>query len=265
MIKIFATDMDHTFLDDNSQLPENVQDLIDEINASGSMFIAASGRTLTNLQYKYQDVKGDISFISDNGAILYHKEEIIYINSIKEADVVDTITKFRKMKDATIVVITPTMSYVDSVHDSHHDFLYEYYNQIKIVDDIMDYTKDVIKITTLSPTHSHENYLNHVENKLSDNVYGVKAGSVWIDVMNVGISKAVALQKIMDMYHINRDEVVAFGDYYNDLEMIKLAKYGYAVENAPDDIKKSAYGVIGTNNSGAVYLKIKEHLKKEYR
>ena len=57
--------------------------------------------------------------------------------------------------------------------------------------------------------------------------------------------------------------VVTFGDYYNDLEMIKLAKYGFAVENAPQDIKDVAYGVIGSNHEQAVYHKIKEILDEE--
>lgn len=263
MIKIFATDMDHTLLDNDSNLPENIASLINEITDKNKIFIAASGRTLTNLHRKYKDIDAKITFISDNGAILEHDGEIQYINKIKEEDVIDTIHKLRHAEDSTLVIITPTMSYIESDNENHHKFLREYYTHMTLVDDLMDYTEDVIKITMVSPTKSHSNFIKYVDGKLSDNIYGVEAGKVWIDIMNRGINKAVALKHLMDIIGVTEEHLVTFGDYYNDLEMIKLAKYGFAVENAPQDIKDVAYGVIGSNHEQAVYHKIKEILDEE--
>lgn len=263
MIKIFATDMDHTLLDNDSQLPTNMESLIREITDKNKIFIAASGRTLTNLHHKYKNIDAKISFISDNGAILEHEGEIQYINNIKEDDVIDSIQKLRQAEDSTLIIITPSMSYIESDHEHHHRFLREYYTHLTLVEDLMDYTKDVIKITMVSPSNSHNNFIKYVDGKLSDNIYGVEAGEVWIDIMNHGINKAVALQYLMDKIGVTKEEIATFGDYYNDLEMIKLAKYGYAVDNAPKDIKDVAYEVIGNNDTQAVYLKIKELLNRE--
>jgi len=263
MIKIFATDMDHTLLDNDSNLPDNIESLINEITDKNKIFVAASGRTLTNLHHKFKDIDAKVTFVSDNGAILEHDGEIQYINTINEEDVIDTIHKLRNAEDSTLVIITPTMSYIESENESHHEFLKEYYSHMTLVDDLMDYTQDVIKITMVSPSKSHSNFVNHVDGKLSDNIYGVQAGKVWIDIMNRGINKAVALNHLMDKIGVTSEQLVTFGDYYNDLEMIKLAKYGFAVENAPHDIKEAAYGVIGNNHEQAVYYKIKEMLDKE--
>ena len=70
------------------------------------------------------------------------------------------------------------------------------------------------------------------------------------------------MQVIMDKYDIKHDQVVSFGDYFNDLEMIQLAKYGYVVENGAEGLKAHAYEVIGKNTDDAVINKIIEHLEK---
>ena len=56
MVKLFITDMDQTLLDDNSQLPKRTQEIIDRLEKEKKMFIVASGRTLTNLEYKFKDI-----------------------------------------------------------------------------------------------------------------------------------------------------------------------------------------------------------------
>ena len=262
MIKIFSTDMDGTLLDNNSQLPPNIETLISKINNQNKIFIAASGRTLSNLEFKFKEINAEITFISDNGAILKHKGEIVYINRMNKDDVLDTIEKLKLAEDSTTVVITPDTAYIESDNIEHHAYLKEYYTHLTLVDDLRKYTDDVIKVTALSPTKSHENFNRVVKDRLSHRIYAVEAGKVWIDIMNMGVNKAVALQHIMNMYDIHKDEVVSFGDYFNDLEMIKLPKYGFVVENAPDEMKKQAYEVIGTNEDLSVIKTIEEFLKK---
>lgn len=263
MIKIFASDMDHTLLDNDSQLPQEIGSIIDSINDNDQLFIAASGRTLSNLEHKFGELQHKISFIADNGATLKHKGKLLYVNTMKKEAVIDTINKLRYAKNSTIVVMTPEMAYVEQDLPGHQEFLAEYYTNLTQVDNLMDYTKDIIKITTLSPDLSHQNFLEFVDGKLDDSIYGVESGKVWIDIMNKNVNKAQALQYIMDLYDINTNEVAAFGDYFNDLEMIKLVKYGYAVNNAPDGVKKHAYEVIGNNYDNAVINKIKEHIEKK--
>lgn len=262
MIKLFVSDMDHTLLDNNSQLPENMEEVLNTIEAHGSHFIAASGRSLTNLTEKFKDLSNRISFISDNGATLTYNGELLYMNTIDEAVVKDTIIKLRPAQESTLILIGPHGSFYESHTDEHRDQMLEYYADITLVDDLTNYTKDIIKITTLSLNHNFENFDTYIKDKLHSSVYGVASGDIWIDIMNKGVNKAKALEHLLDIMDIHKDEVATFGDYYNDLEMIKYVKYGHAVENAPDDLKKHAYKVIGSNDSGAVVKTILEYINK---
>ncbi len=261
MIKLFATDMDQTFLDNNSLLPKRTQFIIDRLNEEKKLFIIASGRTLTNIEHKLKDIRHNLTIIADNGAILKHKGEILYTDKIEPYKVYNTVELARRMKDTTVIVITPTMAYIDTNHPTHIAGLREYYTDLEIVDDVLDYVEnDVVKITTFSPTASDENFETYLKPNLDSTLHGVRSGDNWIDITNQGVNKGKALNYIMDIYNIKRNEVVTFGDYCNDLEMIRDVKYGYAVENAVDGLKKHAYKVIGKNTDDAVINKIIEHL-----
>jgi Cof subfamily protein (haloacid dehalogenase superfamily) len=65
-------------------------------------------------------------------------------------------------------------------------------------------------------------------------------------------SKGAALAKLVELGHVRRENLVAIGDYYNDLDMIEYAGTGVAVADAPDDIKARADMIVGPCKSGAV-------------
>lgn len=58
-----------------------------------------------------------------------------------------------------------------------------------------------------------------------------------IEVVGPATSKAAALQVLCDRLGITRDEVMAFGDNVNDVEMLEFAGLGVAMGNATDDVK----------------------------
>ena len=70
-----------------------------------------------------------------------------------------------------------------------------------------------------------------------------KSGEFWIDCLLPGINKATALKVIMEHLGVDKDEVLATGDNQNDIEMVKLAGIGLAVDNAHLDLKAVADAV----------------------
>ncbi|KEP85411.1 hypothetical protein X278_08540 [Oenococcus oeni IOEB_0205] len=57
---------------------------------------------------------------------------------------------------------------------------------------------------------------------------------------------------------------MCFGDYGNDLDMIKEAGYGVAMANAIDKVKDVAWNVTDTNNQDGVATMIRRVLNKEF-
>ena len=57
---------------------------------------------------------------------------------------------------------------------------------------------------------------------------------------------------------ITKDETMAFGDFNNDIEMLKCAKYSFAMQNATEQVKEYANYIADTNNNYGVVKAIKQ-------
>ena len=65
-----------------------------------------------------------------------------------------------------------------------------------------------------------------------DEIKVVTSGNIWIDFITPGTNKGTALQSLLDVLHIRPEECIAFGDQYNDVEMLQLAGTSYSMKNA---------------------------------
>ena len=63
----------------------------------------------------------------------------------------------------------------------------------------------------------------------------------YIELSDISISKLTGVKIVLDeVYHLSLNEAIAFGDNYNDLEMLKGVGCGVAVDNARDEVKAVA-------------------------
>lgn len=79
----------------------------------------------------------------------------------------------------------------------------------------------------------------------------------WLEFMPQGASKSNAIKELKTYYHC--DYVVVFGDGYNDIDMFEEADEYYAVENAVEELKDIATGIIGSHDEDGVAHWLSEH------
>jgi Cof subfamily protein (haloacid dehalogenase superfamily) len=91
------------------------------------------------------------------------------------------------------------------------------------------------------------------------NVYPSKA--TYLEVMDIRGSKANAVKFVSGRLGLRREEVIAMGDNYNDVEMIGWAGMGVAMGNAPADIRAGARYVTDTNNDDGVRKALEKFFK----
>lgn len=78
----------------------------------------------------------------------------------------------------------------------------------------------------------------------------IYSGEQWLEVLPKTASKASAVLRLKE--YLNVDYVVAFGDGKNDIEMFEIADESYAVQNAVDELKAIATGIIDGADSDGV-------------
>ena len=78
-------------------------------------------------------------------------------------------------------------------------------------------------------------------------------------MVNRGINKGVGLKNLMEHLHLNKDEVMYYGDNYNDVEAMSMIDHAIAMGNAVDDIKKIAEYVTDSCDSDGIYKALKHY------
>src|SRR5690606_21610872 len=84
----------------------------------------------------------------------------------------------------------------------------------------------------------------------------LRSGDEFIDIMHPDASKGNALRVFTQALGIAPSEVLAMGNYYNDVDMLRFAGLGIAMANSPEDVKQAADEVTVSNNEGGVYLSL---------
>jgi Cof subfamily protein (haloacid dehalogenase superfamily) len=85
-----------------------------------------------------------------------------------------------------------------------------------------------------------------------------------IEIMNKGVSKGRALEILGGYLGVSREEMIAIGDSENDLEMIKFAGLGVAMENAVDEVKRVADYITKSNMEDGVKHVIEKFILNKY-
>lgn len=259
MVKLIATDMDGTFLNDQNQFPEDFYSVFNQLEQKGIIFGAASGRQYYNLVERFQEVQDKMLFIAENGSYVIYKGEEIFSNTLNKNDVKELLDIAREIDDIHIVLCGKKSAYFEPMNEKAMSEINKYYTRQQIVDDLLQVDDEILKISILDFKGAERNSFTHFK-AYREKLQVTIGGYVWLDIMNDGANKGVAMQKVQEFFNINAQQTMVFGDYLNDLEMMQQAYYSYAMANAHEQIKDIARFKAKTNNEAGVTAVIKEYL-----
>ena len=255
MIKLIATDMDGTLLDENGHLPNGFTDILDRLKAKNIKLVVASGRPYYTLQTNFGPMGRYLSYICENGALVVDNNEIIYKNLIDIHMVQNIVTEAKKVKSNALVLCSPNCAYIENYSEEYLVEIKKYYTTLKIVDNLSEVDDDIIKIAICDLEGSN----NILDGKFNDDFNIVATASIWLDIMNKGVNKGIALKNLMDTDNISKEETMVLGDYYNDIEMLQQADYSFVMENAPEDMKQYGKYIAASNIEHGVLRAILEY------
>jgi 5-amino-6-(5-phospho-D-ribitylamino)uracil phosphatase len=89
-------------------------------------------------------------------------------------------------------------------------------------------------------------------------------GENWYGFVNKNSGKLQAIQELLKVLHISRNDVIAFGDDVNDIEMLKVCGLGIAVANAVSAVKEIANVIVDSNNEDGVAKYIEKEILNYY-
>ncbi len=250
-IKLVATDMDGTLLDSHKKMPSDFKSWV--VNHENITTVIASGRQYYALARDFMDIKDHLIFIAENGSLVFSKDEIIYRNLMKKEDVLLAVEKLEKLPFATPLLCGVKSAYMEKSADEEIHHATMYYERLEEVADLRAVAEkeEIVKLAIYFRNQMAEKSAYYFSS-LPDHLKAVVSGVSWIDVANVDANKGKALKEIQEQKHVSWSECVAFGDYFNDVEMLEQVKYSFATANAHPKIKKLASYLTDSNDDDGV-------------
>jgi len=239
MIKLIACDLDGTLLLDGAQSlrPETVG-LIKELKKQGRIFVPASGRQYPNLRRLFAGVEDEIAYICENGALIMYEGREIFKYVIEREKGQEIMKRILAKEEAEVLLSGVNTCYIqpkDPAYAYHLQHIVK--NNVTIVENILETEEPYIKISLYEKAGVAQSY-DYWTEQFKGLTRVVTSGNAWLDTMHEGIHKGSAIREIGKAFGISSNEMMAFGDNYNDLEMLKEVKYAFAMEKAPEAVKK---------------------------
>ncbi len=238
-IKMVVTDLDGTYLRDDKTISEYTKDVIGRIRAKGIKFVIATARPVRAVRDWLPDVQYDAGAFH-NGAVVMEGEHRIGGKGIEQATRL-IVRILQKQPQAHIAAEVNDWLYANFDAQTIWPGI-EYTATIDFAEiEGMTADKVIIEAHSIEEMEQYQEYLSEeLYLRLSENVIAM--------IMNKEATKSGSIRMLAERYGFSMEQVVAFGDDYNDMDMLQVCGRGVAVANALEAVKAVADEVCDSNN-----------------
>lgn len=270
MLKIlYISDLDGTLLNSRAEISEHSCELINSFIEKGGNFSIATARTAATAVPMTQNIRINVPVVLMNGVCVFDtvKNEYVKIEQIPYESllkILNILKGFRLSGFMFSINGSVLDTYYENLDSEHAREFYEERtrkfgkvftktdNFVKYADKNIVYYSVTDKQEILNPVYEA---LKNTEGIHIDFYRDVYREEYWyLEISSSSASKYNAVNFIRSEYGFDR--VVGFGDNLNDLPLFRACDEAYAVENAKEEVKNAADGVIPSNNEDGVARKI---------
>ncbi len=271
---LYVTDLDGTLLNKNDRINPKSIEIINSLVEKGMAFTYATARSLVSASVVTQGLSTNIPVIAYNGAFIFQPAtgEILFREHFSREEMTYASDLIRTYEISPLVY-----AFIDGVEKvswnpaRENDGVQRYLSLRKgdrrlrpVENNAQLYEGEIFYFTCigtkeeLMPLYEaiskNKQYRCTIQQELYRPEY-------FCEIMPAGATKANAIRKLKEMRGC--DKVISFGDAINDLPMFEISDACYAVENAVEELKAAADGVIGSNENDGVAKWLLEHFSSE--
>lgn len=262
-IKFIASDMDGTLLDEKGQLDPAFFALHQQLDHCGILFAAASGRQYYSLLETFAPIRDRIMFIAENGTLVMYQGEELYSCTLDKTSITDIIQQARQIPQTHVVLCGKRSAYIETQDPQAIEEISKYYHRCQSVDDLLAVDDDFIKVAICHFDGTEQWVYPSINQHFGDSHKVVVSARIWLDIMHAQASKGTAIRQLQARMGFTEQETMAFGDYFNDVEMLQASYHSYAVENAHEQVKTYARFRAPSNREGGVITTLRTLLSQE--
>lgn len=260
---LIVSDMDGTLLNDDGIAPKRNIDAIERFIRKGGRFSIATGRSRALMLDVVQDFPINAPCVIYNGGAIYDFKagKVLWETFLPEGCKAFVEQIIQEVQGIGIMVVSEDSYYQLNMERDFSNYLVQrrsdHFKQSSVEGVDGSWYKVLILV---EPDRSNEVF-TYLAAKKFPGVRFVRTNQTLIEMLPEHSNKGAALKMLAHMGYVDQENLVAIGDYYNDLEMIEMAGLGVTLSTSPDDLKTVADLVVGDCNHGAVADLI-EHMEK---
>lgn len=264
--KLICSDVDGTLLDSCHRLPTRNRDAIRRVVQQGIPFALTSGRikgALTCLQREI-GIKGPLACL--NGAYIVDSEHLVFEQTV-QADVAHAILPIVAQEGLQVFLYQGEHWYADAQDDwtAYEQRVSTVPGIIEPFDRLLPRWEDAgagfHKMLCMSDDHQAVIRCEKLLKELfSDTLTIYLSSPQYIEILAKGIDKGVAISKLASYFGIETRQVMAVGDYYNDIPMLDMAGMGVVMANAPEQVREHADLVTASNDEGGLGMALEREV-----
>jgi len=240
--KLVAVDMDGTLLNEKLEISSRTKEAIVKAKEKNVQVTLATGRMYQSVLPFAQELDLAIPLITYNGALVKDSAtgEVYYHEPIP-LDVSQEIIALVKDKNVNVNLYVDDTLYVKELNERTKLYVSIAKVEAIPVGDLASFLKfPPTKILLIGEPEELAKIAEEIRGKLTGKVEVTTSNPRFLEIISHKVTKGQALKTLAEKLRIKQEEVVAFGDSYNDLSMIEYAGLGVAMGNAPQDIKDKA-------------------------
>lgn len=259
--KLLVFDIDGTLVGPSHILDPYTRNILLKLRDLGIHITIATGKNLPATRQIADDLEIELPLVLSNGSIIETRHGKIHAKSVLPFQITKRVVEICEAENTNLVI------YIDNdiIMKEMNDDIFPIYNQVTYgIVEIGQWEKLEARFSEVNKClvieQHHPQNLITLEKKfkqeLADKSDIIFTSTKLLEVLPKGITKVTGIQRLIESLGIKMSEVMAFGDYDNDIEMLNAAGLGVVVENGSAAAKASADLIIGAcdQNGPAKFL-----------
>ncbi|MEL4308001.1 Cof-type HAD-IIB family hydrolase [Joostella sp. CR20] len=269
MYKIAFSDIDGTLLGPERELTTPTIEQVKNLNKKNIPFILVSSRMPKQMYHLQEDLEIlETPLIAYNGAYVITKTEVVHSEEIPLNILEELIHLNENAGDNRVHLslfnannwYVDTMDYWAKREQTNTKTDPEVVPNTEVLKSWKKENKGAHKIMCMGEKEKIDTVYEFLDENFGDQLHLYRSKDTYIEIANKKVSKLTGIEKLLQHCYpsIKLEEAVAFGDNYNDEEMIGAVGLGVAVENARNEVKAVAKAITQHHKEDGVanYLKL---------
>ncbi|WP_034487837.1 Cof-type HAD-IIB family hydrolase [Butyrivibrio fibrisolvens] len=259
-VKIVFSDIDGTLLNSRHRMLDSTHKAIMDLQKSGIPFVIVTARGPSGVRPIFKRYGFVCPMICYSGALIIDEnDKIVHSEGFGAEDARSIISYIEESGfDCTWNIYSEELWIVNDRSDK----------RIRVEEEIVEVDAQEGSIDLLPEgaivgkllCMCEPEAICHIEDELKKRfpkLSIVKSSDILLEVMGRGITKASGIERVCTNLSIPLESAAAFGDHYNDAQMLRAVGMPFLMGNAPKDMQKEFECVIGSNDEPSIYNALK--------